>query len=96
MENTININSNSKTFQVFITGISWKEDVINSYRIKYNKTEEEDLPNQFTLDIPMNVVVQAQKKMDEFDDAIETFVYNFLTHKFGHEVYHCQIFLPID
>lgn len=83
-----------KTYQVFISSITWKKDTTGNYRVKFNKPDE--LPTQFTLDIPMNVVVQAEKKRDEFNDVIETFVYNFLTHKFGHEVYHCQIFLPLD
>lgn len=82
-------------YQILITGITWNKNSIKAYRSK-SDIKYEELPDQFTLDLPENVMNQAKKKHNVFNDVVETFVYNFLTHKFGHEVYHCQIWLPLE
>lgn len=89
-----NVNNEVKSYQIFISDISWKKDTVGSYRVKFDKADE--LPRQFTLDVPANVLTQAEKPESVFNDVIESFAYNFLTHKFGHEVQHCQVFLPLD
>ena len=80
--------------QVLITGITWNSSSLSSYHTK--KDEQLELPTQFTLNIPDNVLKQAGKPRNNYKDIIETFVYNFLTHKFNHEVYSCSIWLPLE
>lgn len=84
----------NRGYQVMITGIKWDSKTIGQYYVKKDKTVE--LPAQFTLDLPENVLNQANKKKEEFNDVVETFIYNFLTRKYGHEVNNCQIWLPLD
>ena len=43
-----------------------------------------------------SVLQQARGKKNVFNDVIESYIYNALTRKFGHEVYHCQIWLPLE
>ena len=81
-------------YQVMITGIKWDSKTIGQYYVKHDKAAE--LPQQFTLDLPENVLAQAKKKMNEFNDVVESFIYNFLTRKFGHEVNRCQVWLPLE
>lgn len=90
MEDNDTVNSN----QILITGISWKKTTIHQYRSKKDIIEE--LPTQYVIDVPQNVLNQANKKTNNFNDVIESFVYNFLTRKFNHEVYHCQIWLSLS
>lgn len=77
--------------QILITNITWNKKAIHSHSGK-----EEELPEQFTLDLPENVVNQANKKGNDYNDVVESFVYNFLTRKFDHEVYSCSIWLPLE
>ena len=99
MEEQINVSElkndqdQSNKYQVLITDVKWNKDTIKSYK---TKKDNESLPDSFTLDLPMNVLNQAKKKNNVFNDVVETFVYNFLTRKFGHEVYHCSIWLPLE
>ena len=89
--NIIPTETNPDAFHVIITGISWNKNAINAYRSKKNDSE---LPDQFDLELPENVLNQASKPKNNFNDIVETYVYNFLTRKFGHEVYSCSIWLP--
>lgn len=81
-------------YQVIVTGIKWDKKAIGQYYVKNDRYV--DLPSQFTLDLPENVLNQATKKKNDFNDIVESFVYNFLTRKFGHEVNNCQIWLPLE
>jgi len=89
----IDDNATNDGYQSLITGITWNE---NSTRAYASKKDNIELPTQFTLDLPENVLNQANKKDNDFNDVIESFVYNFLTRKFNHEVYSCSIWLPLD
>ena len=82
------------SFAVIATNIAWgKEAQTKTKFVRKDKTI--DCPDQFVLDLPKNIVVQA-KKSKSFNDAIETFTYNFLTYKFGREVNRCQIWYQFD
>lgn len=89
-----NIITESDGYQILITDIKWNPTAAASYASK--KADKQELPEQFSLDLPENVLNQANKKNNVFNDVIESFIYNFLTRKFNHEVYHCQIWLPLD
>lgn len=90
------IDDENEGYQILITNISWNpSESSQSYQGQHKKHEQEDLPAQFTLNVPENVLNQANKKKNVFEDVIESYVYNFLTHKFKHEVYFCQIWLPL-
>lgn len=94
-ENIITDESNENNgYQILITGISWNPKSTKAFATK--KDAEEELPSQFILDLPENVYNQANKSNNIFNDVIESFIYNFLTRKFNHEVYHCQIWLPLE
>lgn len=71
----------------------WHKDTIGQYHVKHDKYET--LPLQFTLDIPENILKQNSNKFN-LKDTIETFVFNFLTKKYGHEVNNCSIWLPLE
>ncbi len=52
------------------------------------------LDKSMILDIPQNLVEMRQEKTrKEYEDAIETFVYNVVSKKMRFQVAHCQIFL---
>ena len=85
-------NQYANGYQVLITNIVWNKDTTGQYHIKYDKYDK--LPKQFTLDLPESVFNQAKKNV--FKDVIESFVYNFLTRKYNHEVNNCQIWLPLE
>lgn len=52
------------------------------------------LDKSMILDIPQNLVEMRQEKpRKEYEDAIETFVYNVVSKKMRFQVAHCQIFL---
>ena len=90
----IETNVSTDSYQVIIHNITWNKT--QSTRSTYNKKDfNEELPTQFILDIPENILIQANKVHNNFNDIIESFCYTFLTHKFNHEVWHCQIALPL-
>ena len=79
-------------FQVFVCNISW-----NLLSMKKNrKSQKDDLPEQMSIDIPVNVLNQAKKNKSAFNDIVEQFVCNLLTNKFGCEVWGCQVWLPLE
>jgi len=78
-----------------VTGIKWDKKPAKLYHVA-REYDFKDLPEQFALDLPENILNQANKKQNSFNDVIETFVYNFLTHKFNHEVNCCSIWLPLE
>lgn len=80
-------------YQVLVCNISWDEKLSKN---AHNKNNNEELPKEMSLNIPENVLTQAKKNNNDFNDIIETFVYNLLYRKFGHEVNRCQIFLPSE
>lgn len=81
-------------FQVFINDISWNDKQISCHQSKERqKIYTETLPRQMTFDIPENVLIQARKNKNNFNDVIETFIYSALTRKYLHEVYSCQIWI---
>lgn len=85
MENT------EQQYVVFVCNIHWDSKTI------YNKKNtKEELPSQMSFDIPSSVLVQANKNKKDFNDIIETFCYNLLAKKYNHEVYNCQIWLPLE
>lgn len=75
---------------VFVCNIHWNPKPV------FNKKNNEKLPDQMSLDIPNQVLVQANKNKKNFNDIVETFCYNLLTKKYNHEVYNCQIWLPLE
>lgn len=81
---------------ISITNIKWHvADNIRS--ILDNKIE---LPSEFSLSIPgyleeLKLKTDA-KSQQKFKDEIESFVYSFLTKKFGVECTSCQIWLPLE
>ena len=85
------IESNDNNNQILITNITWNKNAIHSH-----SKQEDDLPTQFAIDLPENVVNQANKKGNNYKDVIESFAYNFLTRKFDHEVWSCSIWLPLE
>ena len=79
-------------YQVLITSISWSP-AARQFKSKYDAKQK--LPDSIAFDIPSNVLDQA-KASESFNDTIESYLCNSLTRKFGHEVYGCQIWLPLD
>lgn len=84
----------SNTYQVMVANIVWNKESNRQFRSKYDAKKE--LPDQMTFDIPADRITKFQKNMATFNDEIESYIYNTLTGKFGHEVQHCQIWLPLD
>lgn len=84
------MNTEEIGYQVIVCNIHW------NMKSAQHKVKPNDLPLQLALDIPSNVLVQARKNKNEFNDIIESFTCNLLTRKFGCEVCSCQIWLPID
>lgn len=74
----------------------------NEYQVivvntKYGRILNEkinDRPEMSILDIPEGIMKTKNKK-NVFEDNVESFVYNTLTKKYGAEVSHCQIYLPL-
>ena len=74
----------------------------NGYQVivvntKYGRILNEkikDRPEMSVLDIPEGIL-KTKNKSGIFEDNVESFVYNTLTKKYGAEVSHCQIYLPL-
>ena len=81
---------NSDSYQVLVCNIHW--NIATASR----KTAVNELPMQLALDVPENVLNQARKKNNDFNDVIEQFAYNLLTRKFNCEVCSCQVWLPLE
>lgn len=77
-------------YQVLVVNIAWSKDSIRPMK------KDSEKPDAIPLDIPENVLNQAKKKHNVFNDIIETYVCNTLTKKYGYEVCHCQIWLPLE
>ena len=77
-------------YQILVCNIHW--DISTASR----KTAVSELPAQLALDIPENVLNQAKKKDNDFNDVIEQFAYNLLSRTFNCEVCSCQVWLPIE
>lgn len=82
-------------FQVYINDISWDPKQISSYQGKKSQRSYYgfSLPRQLSFDIPENVIEQTIKNPKITYDVVESFCYNALSRKFGHEVYSCQIWV---
>lgn len=77
-------------YEVVVANVSWSPKPFRAMK------KEGELPTQISMTIPENVLKQANKPVNVFNDIIESYVYNTLTRKFGHEVWRCQIWLPLD
>ena len=77
-------------YQVFVCNITW------NLASQDRRRRHDECPTQMTLDIPEQILAQANKSKSQFNDIIEQFVYNILTRRFGCEVSHCQIWLPLE
>ena len=87
--NQMNIeNLDSGSYQIIVCNIHW--DISTASK----RTDE--LPSQLALDVPENVLNQAKKKSNDFNDIIEQFAYNLLSRKFNCEVCYCQVWLPVE
>ena len=60
------------------------------YRTKKLPDTEENYPSSVILDLPEKVLAKQDDK--NFDDIVESFVYNTLSGKFGREVTYCQVY----
>ncbi len=79
------------TYQVLVCHMHWA-----SSPTRANKKNGLELPEQMTIDVPAAVLQQANKNKSCFNDIIEQFTYNLMTKKFGYELRHCQIWLPLE
>ena len=80
-------------YQVFVANIAWSSKATRGTSKRCNKSE---LPAHMSLDIPEAVLNEANKGKANFNDVVESFCYNLLSKKFGYEVTHCQVWLPLD
>ena len=78
-------------YNVVVVNMTWSKNSIRPMK----KKDSIEFPEALQLEIPENVLRQAQKKTNVFEDIIETYVYNTLTKKYGYELQHCQIWLPL-
>lgn len=76
-------------YEVFVANISWSNKAT-----RLSKKDPQELPQHIQLSIPENVLKQASKPSNVFNDIIESYAYNALTRKFGREVCSCQVWLP--
>ena len=85
-------NENSDEYQVIVANIFW------NYKSRTNSKKDNgtELPTQMSLTIPDQVLQQARKVKNNFNDIIEQFCYNLLSRKYGKEVTSCQIWLPFE
>jgi hypothetical protein len=90
MTNEIINNTSKNGYQLILVNITWAKTPRSSFVKVSHKYE--DLPSMLTVDLPASVLEQASKKNNVFDDVIESFSYNYLTNRFGYEVYHCQMY----
>lgn len=89
--NQMNIeNLDSGSYQIIVCNIHW--DISTASK----RTDVNELPSQLALDVPENVLNQAKKKNNDFNDIIEQFAYNLLSRKFNCEVCYCQVWLPVE
>lgn len=84
---TENVNDQSKAdgYQIFVVNIKYGNDFGRRSREK---------PGMATLDVPEGIM-KTMHDAQKFMDNVESFAYNTLTRKYGAEVTHCQIFLPL-
>ena len=80
----------NESYQILVCNIHWDTKTAS------RKTVISELPEQLALDVPENVLNQAKKKNNDFNDVIEQFAYNLLTRKFSCEVCYCQVWLPLE
>ena len=85
-------NKNSDEYQVIVANIFWN----HKSRTNSKKDNGTELPIQMSLTIPDQVLQQARKVKNNFNDIIEQFCYNLLSRKYGKEVTSCQIWLPFE
>ena len=85
--------NNNDGYQVIVANIYWnsKSKVFNG-----KKNGNAELPTQMSLNIPDQVLEQAKKSKNNFNDIVEQFCYNLLTRKYNKEVNSCQIWLPLE
>lgn len=82
---------NIENYQVLVTQITWNKNTIKGFS---KKSPVDQLPDQCSVDLPKQLA--NQEKQPNFKDNVETFIYNMLTRRYGHEVYSCQIWLPLE
>lgn len=59
--------------------------------VNNKKTNLSDLPEYFVLDIPSRI--REHEGKPDYEDLVESFVYNTLSKKFQTEVASCQIWI---
>ena len=88
------LNGRISSNQVYVNDITWNSKTTSSYQSRRDKNAEvETLPSQLVFDIPATVMEQVKKDSKNEHDIIEQFIYNTLTRKYMHEVWHCQIWI---
>lgn len=88
------LNGRISSNQVYVNDITWNSKTTSSYQSRRDKNAEvETLPSQLVFDIPATVMDQVRKDPKNEHDIIEQFIYNTLTRKYMHEVWHCQIWI---
>lgn len=80
-------------YQVVVCNIYWSSSA-KTYQAR--RDYRDSLPAQMSIDIPKQVLEQAKKDSNSFNDIVEQFCYNLLARKFGREVNSCQIWLPLS
>lgn len=91
MDNVLE-NTESDGYQVIVANIFWNSKSKTNSR----KENKDELPTQMSLNIPDQVLKEANKNKNNFNDIVEQFCYNLLTRKYGKEVTSCQIWLPFE
>ena len=72
---------------------------ITVVNIKYGNEfskRSKDRPEMVTLDVPEALLKMKDEDGEKFLELVESFAYNTVTRKYGAEVTHCQIYLPIE
>ena len=69
--------------------------VVNIKHGKVKNQKMKELDDVVVLDVPEGIL-KTKNNITQFYDNIETFAYNTVSRKFGTEVYHCQVYLPLD
>lgn len=78
-------------YQLMIVNIKWDKETIGKYRSK--KDFSDKLPDQMSVILPESLA--RKENTPDFNDTVETWVYNFLAKRFNHIAHYCQIWLPV-
>ena len=75
-------------YQILVVNLTYDREKL--------RNKSKDIPDPLILTVKDEKILGLDHFSQDFNDAVETFVYDLVHSKYGTELYRCQIYLPLE